>query len=130
MNELGVSADEGKILTKNPGKLFQNQGKKTLNLFCTSLAVTLQTEYQADYGLSLRGLQKDFSVDPLEYGKVILIKYCYIHKKAKRINIDSKVDQALPLDGLITRDEELIEMLKGLNCKKWVFTNAYRLVSK
>jgi pyrimidine and pyridine-specific 5'-nucleotidase len=40
------------------------------------------------------------------------------------------VDQALPLDGLITRDEELIEMLKGLNCKKWVFTNAYRLVSK
>lgn len=40
-----------------------------------------------------------------------------------------KVDQSLPLDGLITRDEELIKMLHGLNAKKWVFTNAYRPVS-
>lgn len=40
------------------------------------------------------------------------------------------MDQALPLDGLMTRDEPLIEMLRGLKCKKWVFTNAYRPVSK
>ncbi|KAI8638568.1 pyrimidine 5'-nucleotidase [Parasitella parasitica] len=68
--------------------------------------VSLQRHYQKTYGLSLRGLQKHYDVDPLDY--------------------DLKVDQALPLDGLITSDEELIKMLQGLNCKKWVFTNAYR----
>ncbi|KAI7906329.1 pyrimidine 5'-nucleotidase [Cokeromyces recurvatus] len=68
--------------------------------------VPLQKRYQQQYGLSLRGLQKEYSVDPLDY--------------------DIKVDQSLPLDGLITKDEELIKMLQKLNCKKWVFTNAYR----
>lgn len=45
------------------------------------------------------------------------------------ICIDLKVDQALPLDDLIKRDQGLIDMLKGLYCKKWVFTNAYKPVS-
>ncbi|KAG1619008.1 hypothetical protein G6F46_003493 [Rhizopus delemar] len=40
---------------------------------------------------------------------------------------DLKVDQALPLDNLIKRDEPLKKILRGLHCKKWVFTNAYKL---
>jgi hypothetical protein len=46
-----------------------------------------------------------------------------------RFSLDEKVDQSLPLDGLITRDEPLREMIQKLNIKKWVFTNAYRPVS-
>jgi pyrimidine and pyridine-specific 5'-nucleotidase len=36
------------------------------------------------------------------------------------------VDQSLPLDDLIKKDEALMHILKGLQCKKWVFTNAYK----
>jgi hypothetical protein len=43
--------------------------------------------------------------------------------------LDLKVDQALPLDNLIKRDESLKKILRGLHCKKWVFTNAYKLVN-
>ncbi|RCH83538.1 hypothetical protein CU097_002981 [Rhizopus azygosporus] len=66
----------------------------------------IQAHYHETYGLSLRGLTKHHSVDPLDF--------------------DLKVDQALPLDDLIKRDQSLIDMLKGLYCKKWVFTNAYK----
>ncbi|KAG2203924.1 pyrimidine 5'-nucleotidase [Mucor mucedo] len=68
--------------------------------------VQIQSKYYKEYGLSLRGLSKHHNVDPLHF--------------------DEHVDQALPLDGLITRDDALQHMLSTLNCKKWVFTNAYR----
>ncbi|KAG1440062.1 hypothetical protein G6F56_012058 [Rhizopus delemar] len=68
--------------------------------------VTIQKHYHETYGLSLRGLTKHHDVDPLDF--------------------DTKVDQSLPLDDLIKRDESLIQMLKDLHCKKWVFTNAYK----
>lgn len=32
------------------------------------IVAPLQRQYQAEYGLSLRGLQKHFSVDPVDYG--------------------------------------------------------------
>ncbi|KAG1515113.1 hypothetical protein G6F53_003167 [Rhizopus delemar] len=67
----------------------------------------IQTHYYETYGLSLRGLAKHHNVDPLHF--------------------DLKVDQALPLDNLIKRDEPLKKILRGLHCKKWVFTNAYKL---
>ncbi|KAI8079009.1 pyrimidine 5'-nucleotidase [Gilbertella persicaria] len=67
----------------------------------------LQMKYMKTYGTSLKGLQKEYHVDPIDY--------------------DQKVDQALPLDGLINKDEPLREMLHNMNCKKWVFTNAYRV---
>ncbi|KAI8975602.1 pyrimidine 5'-nucleotidase [Mycotypha africana] len=86
--------------------------KKIQDYFVNELGIPadevapLQRKYQATYGLSLRGVQIDYNVDPLDY--------------------DRKVDQALPLDGLIKRDDKLIKMLKGMNCKKWVFTNAFK----
>ncbi|KAI9259294.1 pyrimidine 5'-nucleotidase [Sporodiniella umbellata] len=68
--------------------------------------VAIQKHYHETYGLSLRGLTKHHNVDPLDF--------------------DTKVDQSLPLDDLIKRDEPLIKMLRDLHCKKWVFTNAYK----
>ncbi|CEP19514.1 hypothetical protein [Parasitella parasitica] len=91
--------------------------------------VSLQRHYQKTYGLSLRGLQKHYDVDPLDYGKLKKIYGGYVNQDtvySSALSQDLKVDQALPLDGLITRDDELIKVLQGLNCKKWVFTNAYR----
>ncbi|OBZ84262.1 Uncharacterized protein C24B11.05 [Choanephora cucurbitarum] len=70
-------------------------------------AAKLQMKYNKLYGTSLKGLQMEYQVDPLDY--------------------DAKVDQALPLDGLIQKDEQLREMLHTLQCKKWVFTNAYKV---
>ncbi|KAI8983073.1 pyrimidine 5'-nucleotidase [Pilobolus umbonatus] len=69
-------------------------------------APILHSYYYHEYGLSLRGLTKHHDVDPLHY--------------------DKHVDQALPLDGLIERDDELRYVLHGLNAKKWLFTNAYK----
>ncbi|KAG0741257.1 hypothetical protein G6F23_007707 [Rhizopus arrhizus] len=68
--------------------------------------VAIQAHYHETYGLSLRGLTKHHNVDPLDF--------------------DTKVDQSLPLDDLIKKDEALMHILKGLQCKKWVFTNAYK----
>ncbi|KAI8380818.1 pyrimidine 5'-nucleotidase [Blakeslea trispora] len=70
-------------------------------------AARLQKKYHKLYGTSLKGLQTEFQVDPLDY--------------------DAKVDQSLPLDGLINKDEPLREMLHHMHCKKWVFTNAYKV---
>ncbi|KAI9361019.1 pyrimidine 5'-nucleotidase [Pilaira anomala] len=69
--------------------------------------VQIQRRYYEQYGLSLRGLTKHHSVDPIHF--------------------DEQVDQALPLDELITKDNELKHMLRTLNCRKWVFTNAYKV---
>ncbi|CAO3657408.1 unnamed protein product [Mucor hiemalis] len=51
--------------------------------------VEIQNKYHSEYGLSLRGLTKHHSVDPIHF--------------------------------------ELKHMLRGLNCRKWVFANAYKV---
>ncbi|KAL8774335.1 MAG: hypothetical protein Q9209_001086 [Squamulea sp. 1 TL-2023] len=68
----------------------------------------LHMKYYKDYGLAISGLVMHHKVDPLEYNR--------------------EVDDALPLDGLITPNPELRELLEDLNTSKvkpWLFTNAY-----
>ena len=71
-------------------------------------AIELHRRYYRDYGLAISGLVKHHQVDPLAYNK--------------------EVDDALPLEGLIKRDEGLRELLAGVDrtkCKLWLFTNAH-----
>lgn len=82
--------------------------------FVTHLALSaeaakeLRSRYYRDYGLAISGLVKHHQVDPLAYNK--------------------EVDDALPLEGLIKRDEGLRTLLAGMDrtkVKLWLFTNAH-----
>lgn len=68
----------------------------------------LHMKYYKDYGLAISGLVVHHKVDPLEYNR--------------------EVDDALPLDGLITPNPKLRELLEDIDTSKvklWLFTNAY-----
>ena len=68
----------------------------------------LHQRYYKDYGLAIPGLVMHHKVDPLKYNR--------------------EVDDALPLDGLITPNPELRKLLEDLDTsrvKPWLFTNAY-----
>lgn len=71
-------------------------------------AIRLHREYYQTYGLSIEGLVRHHQIDPMEY--------------------NSKVDDAIPLDGIIKPSPELKELLADLDrskVKPWLFTNAY-----
>ncbi|MCJ1240568.1 hypothetical protein MMC14_008572 [Varicellaria rhodocarpa] len=71
-------------------------------------ATMLHQKYYTEYGLAIEGLVRHHKIDPLEYNK--------------------KVDDALPLDGLITSDPNLRKLLEDMDKRKvklWLFTNAY-----
>ena len=71
-------------------------------------ATLLHKRYYTDYGLALAGLVKHHKIDPLAY--------------------NAEVDDALPLDGIMKRDEGLIKFLKTFDRSKvklWLFTNAH-----
>ncbi|KAL8901433.1 MAG: hypothetical protein Q9207_005203 [Kuettlingeria erythrocarpa] len=68
----------------------------------------LHMEYYKNYGLAISGLVTHHKVDPLEYNR--------------------EVDDALPLDGLITPNSELRRLLEDIDkskVKMWLFTNAH-----
>lgn len=68
----------------------------------------LHLRYYKDYGLAIAGLVLHHKIDPLEF--------------------NSEVDDALPLDGIITPDSQLRELLADIDrtkVKPWLFTNAY-----
>ncbi|MCJ1338335.1 hypothetical protein MMC09_003622 [Bachmanniomyces sp. S44760] len=71
-------------------------------------ATMLHQRYYKEYGLAIEGLVKHHKVDPLEYNK--------------------KVDDALPLDNVITPDPQLRRLLEDIDrsqVRLWLFTNAY-----
>lgn len=71
-------------------------------------AVRLHKEYYQNYGLAIEGLVRHHQIDPLEY--------------------NAKVDDALPLDGIIKPRPELKKLLADIDRSKvklWLFTNAY-----
>jgi pyrimidine and pyridine-specific 5'-nucleotidase len=71
-------------------------------------AKRLHQEYYTSYGLAIEGLVRHHQIDPLDY--------------------NSKVDDALPLEGVILPNPELRELLDDLDRTKvtpWLFTNAY-----
>lgn len=69
----------------------------------------LGRKYYLDYGLAIRGLIKDFNINPLEY--------------------DSYVDGGLPLEEILNPHDHANRLVKILlreltECRKWIFTNA------
>ncbi|KXJ86142.1 Haloacid dehalogenase-like hydrolase-domain-containing protein [Microdochium bolleyi] len=71
-------------------------------------AIRLHQEYYRDYGLAIEGLVRHHQMDPLDY--------------------NAKVDDALPLEGLITPNPQLRRLLEDIDTTKvrlWLFTNAY-----
>ena len=71
-------------------------------------AVRLHKEYYQSYGLALEGLVRHHQIDPLEY--------------------NAKVDDALPLEGVIVPNPTLKQLLRDIDRSKarvWLFTNAY-----
>lgn len=71
-------------------------------------AIRLHSDYYQTYGLAIEGLVRHHEIDPLEY--------------------NSKVDDALPLEGLIVPRPELKQLLADIDRSKvrlWLFTNAY-----
>ncbi|KAI8689862.1 hypothetical protein NCS56_00250100 [Fusarium sp. Ph1] len=71
-------------------------------------AVKLHKEYYTSYGLAIEGLVRHHQIDPLDY--------------------NAKVDDALPLEGIIKPNPELRELLEDIDKTKvtmWLFTNAY-----
>lgn len=74
----------------------------------TDDATMLHQKYYKEYGLAIEGLVRFHKVDPLEYNK--------------------KVDDALPLDGIIVPDPQLRRLLEDIDRSKvrlWLFTNAH-----
>ncbi|CAD0111322.1 unnamed protein product [Aureobasidium uvarum] len=68
----------------------------------------LHTRYYKDYGLAIEGLVRHHKVDALEYNE--------------------KVDDALPLEDIMSADPKLRKLLEDLDTSKvkpWLFTNAY-----
>lgn len=68
----------------------------------------LHTRYYKDYGLAIEGLVRHHKVDPLEY--------------------NAKVDDALPLDTVLSPNPRLRKLIQDLDTTKvkpWLFTNAY-----
>ncbi|KAK7704958.1 putative suppressor of disruption of TFIIS [Diaporthe eres] len=87
--------------------LIDNYFQKHLNL-PKEEAVRLHQEYYTNYGLAIEGLVRHHQIDPLEY--------------------NAKVDDALPLDGVIKPRPELKKLLEDIDRSKvklWLFTNAY-----
>ncbi|KAI2635223.1 Haloacid dehalogenase-like hydrolase-domain-containing protein [Xylaria nigripes] len=71
-------------------------------------AVRLHAEYYKNYGLAIEGLVRYHQIDPLEY--------------------NAQVDDALPLEGIITPNAQLRKMLEDIDTSKvklWLLTNAY-----
>ena len=71
-------------------------------------AYKLHQEYYKTYGLAIEGLVRHHKIDALEYNR--------------------EVDDALPLDSIITKDLELRKLLEDIDktkVKLWLFTNAY-----
>lgn len=74
----------------------------------TADAIVLHQRYYKDYGLAISGLVQHHKVDAMEFNR--------------------EVDDALPLDGLITPNEELRKLLCDIDTTKvklWLFTNAH-----
>ena len=71
-------------------------------------AFQLHQKYYKEYGLAIEGLVRHHKVDPLEY--------------------NSKVDDALPLEDVLSPDPELRQLILDIDRSKvklWLFTNAY-----
>ena len=71
-------------------------------------ATALHIKYYKDYGLAIEGLSRHYKIDPLDFNR--------------------EVDDAVPLDELLSPDLELrktLERIDKTKVKMWLFTNAH-----
>lgn len=71
-------------------------------------AYKLHQDYYKSYGLAIEGLVRHHKINPLEYNR--------------------QVDDAVPLDDILSPDPKLRKMLEDIDKSKvklWLFTNAY-----
>src|SRR5436305_4886177 len=71
-------------------------------------ALMLHQQYYKDYGLAIEGLARFHKIDPLEFNR--------------------EVDDALPLDDILSPDPELRTLLEAFDKSKvklWLLTNAH-----
>jgi len=71
-------------------------------------ASRLQSHYYTQYGLTLRGLRHNHSIDPLDF--------------------DKKCDGAVPLEEMLfpdSRVQKLLEDIDRSKCRVWALTNAF-----
>lgn len=71
-------------------------------------AFKLHQEYYKNYGLAIEGLVRHHKIDPLEYNR--------------------QVDDAIPLESILSPDAQLRKLLLDIDTSKvklWLFTNAY-----
>lgn len=71
-------------------------------------ALMLHQKYYKEYGLAIQGLVRFHKIDPLEFNR--------------------EVDDALPLDEVLSPDPQLRELLEAIDktkVKLWLFTNAH-----
>lgn len=71
-------------------------------------ALMLHQQYYKDYGLAIEGLARFHKIDPMEFNR--------------------EVDDALPLDDILSPDPELRALLEAFDktkVKLWLFTNAH-----
>lgn len=71
-------------------------------------AFKLHQEYYKTYGLAIEGLVRHHKIDPLEYNE--------------------QVDDAIPLEDILSPDPELRKLILDIDTSKvklWLFTNAY-----
>lgn len=71
-------------------------------------AYKLHQDYYKTYGLAIEGLVRHHKIDPLEY--------------------NAQVDDALPLEDIMSPDASLRKLLEDIDKSKvklWLFTNAY-----
>ncbi|KAI1386183.1 pyrimidine 5-nucleotidase [Hypoxylon trugodes] len=71
-------------------------------------AIKLHNQYYKNYGLAIEGLVRHHQIDPLDY--------------------NAKVDDALPLEGIIKPNPQLRKLLEDIDASKvklWLLTNAY-----
>jgi len=71
-------------------------------------AYKLHQEYYKNYGLAIEGLTRHHKIDPLEYNR--------------------QVDDAIPLEDILSPDPALRKLLQDIDTSKvklWLFTNAY-----
>lgn len=107
MSQLVSNSNTGAKVHDLMADLIDKYFQKHLNLHQEE-AVRLHQEYYTNYGLAIEGLVRHHQIDPLEY--------------------NAKVDDALPLDGVIKPRPELKKLLEDIDRSKvklWLFTNAY-----
>ena len=95
-------------------KVHDHMGRLINKYFMTHLSVSreeaweLHERYYKDYGLAIEGLSRFHKIDPMDFNR--------------------EVDDAIPLDDILSPDADLRALLEKFDktkVKMWLFTNAY-----